>query len=227
MGGALVFPTCFPGDSGLRLVWTFMLQRYPQPRGQKKKKVVKYGMGGMIIVLLICIVWFPLLFMSLIKSVAGVINQPLDVSVTITLGGYQVIATPSCRSRPLVGSLPNAVLFPDEHLREVELGFAGPCFLSKFWLFSQYAMFEVNCRGQWKKSSVLVLSTGIITSKRDLWGQLPLGTQWVTYYVNIFSFTQDAEKASEYWQHCVSCFLAYFHNECPAKPAESYGLANI
>uniref|UniRef100_A0A673Y0J8 Piezo type mechanosensitive ion channel component 2 n=1 Tax=Salmo trutta TaxID=8032 RepID=A0A673Y0J8_SALTR len=70
--------------------WRMSEKRYPQPRGQKKKKVVKYGMGGLIVMLLICIVWFPLLFMSLVKSVAGVVNKPLDVSVTITLGGFQV-----------------------------------------------------------------------------------------------------------------------------------------
>ncbi|XP_037802529.1 LOW QUALITY PROTEIN: piezo-type mechanosensitive ion channel component-like [Penaeus monodon] len=63
---------------------------YPQGRGESKRKIIKYGMGGCALLGVIALIWFPLVLFALSNTV-GQPNPPYDVTVEISIGAYQPI----------------------------------------------------------------------------------------------------------------------------------------
>ncbi|CAH1780572.1 unnamed protein product [Owenia fusiformis] len=63
-------------------------QNYPTPRGTPRKALVKYGFGGLLLFIIIFIIWFPLLLFSFANTVY-VPNAPIDVSIQLSIGGFQ------------------------------------------------------------------------------------------------------------------------------------------
>lgn len=63
---------------------------YPQGRGEGKRKIIKYGMGGCALFGVIAVIWFPLVLFALSNTV-GQPNPPYDVTIQISVGAYQPI----------------------------------------------------------------------------------------------------------------------------------------
>lgn len=71
-----------------------------QARGQKYWTVSKWGLGGLLVALLVIVIWFPLLFMSYINSVYTS-NLPQDATFTLSIGGYQPLFKVSAQDTSL------------------------------------------------------------------------------------------------------------------------------
>ncbi|KAK2191339.1 hypothetical protein NP493_54g05013 [Ridgeia piscesae] len=70
--------------------WRTSEKTYPTPRGMKKKAVIKYGIGGLLLFILIFIIWFPLLLFSLASTVFQA-NPPIECELTIQFGSYEPV----------------------------------------------------------------------------------------------------------------------------------------
>lgn len=70
--------------------WRRAEAKYPTPRGLPRSAVVKYGLGGIILIVLVFIIWFPLLLFSLSGSIFNA-NPPVVVDVEMKISGYESI----------------------------------------------------------------------------------------------------------------------------------------
>uniref|UniRef100_A0A182VUH8 Piezo-type mechanosensitive ion channel component n=1 Tax=Anopheles minimus TaxID=112268 RepID=A0A182VUH8_9DIPT len=78
----------------------------PAPRGQKKGSMVKYLMGGGMMLGIIFLIWFPLALFAFSNAV-GQPNIPHDVSVELRIGTYEPVYAMSAQNNSIYGLTPN------------------------------------------------------------------------------------------------------------------------
>ena len=74
----------------------------PAPRGQKKGAMVKYLMGGGMMLGIIFLIWFPLALFAFSNAV-GQPNIPHDVSVELRIGTYEPVYAMSAQNNSIYG----------------------------------------------------------------------------------------------------------------------------
>jgi hypothetical protein len=63
-------------------------ERNPRTLGDKQPPITKFILGSVLILVLVIVLWFPLLWISLLNS-SSVPNRPVEVSVELKVGGFE------------------------------------------------------------------------------------------------------------------------------------------